>query len=84
VFVGSVVWLIDMHFCDSLQFFINFLGGITPHIFWHLGAGYATYFMILLMIVIRCQHLGRIPTVEWWCMGLIPIVKVIKSADYDQ
>ncbi len=77
VALGSSVWLVDMHFCDELSHLINFFGGVTPHVIWHFGAAYATYFMILLLEVHRCHTLGEDPELKW--AGLIAPYITIKE-----
>ena len=59
--VGSATWFVDMHMCDELTPYQDQLGGVTLHIFWHFAAAAATYFMILLLVTVRMQHLGREP-----------------------
>ena len=54
--LGSMVWLVDMHLCDSVlshslyfcsliqtasQLSPKWMGGATFHVIWHLGARYA-------------------------------------------
>lgn len=84
VLVGSVAWLVDMHYCDSFASYSRMLGGVTFHVWWHFGAGYGTYILILLLVAARVQNLGLVPAVEWWGFGLCPIVKVVKPSSYDQ
>ena len=71
VAVGSVVWILDMNFCELLLPFYNQLGGLTLHILWHLAAGYGTYLTITLLVAIRCQNLG-IDFELSWILGILP------------
>jgi len=75
---GSISWLVDMHFCDFFQSFSRYFGGITFHVLWHFGAAFGTYFMILLLVAIRCQALGKVPMVVVTSI-IVPVVKISKD-----
>ena len=77
VLIGSLIWLIDFKFCDSLQLVHKVMMGATFHVVWHAAAAIATYMTILLLIVVRIedQKLGT-PTLSW-CLGVLPVISVI-------
>mmetsp|Transcript_7094 Transcript_7094/g.10166 ORF Transcript_7094/g.10166 Transcript_7094/m.10166 type:complete len:286 (-) Transcript_7094:478-1335(-) len=60
--VGFPLWLYDMFQCET---FINsanslpfLLKGITPHVIWHFGAGYAAYCAIICLACCRMEELN--------------------------
>jgi hypothetical protein len=77
IFAGSIAWMLDMHLCDYMSSYIRFMGGMTFHVIWHFGAAYGTYLMILLIVAIRCQSLGKVPMVVMTRFG--PIIKISKD-----
>jgi len=77
VLAGSISWMVDMHLCDYLSGYIRYMGGMTFHVLWHFGAAFGTYFMILLLVAIRCQNIGKVPMVVMTNLG--PIIKISKD-----
>jgi len=65
--IGSLVWLVDMYYCDRLlPFYLNSgLGGMTLHVLWHIGAGLGTYLAITLLILVRLQVLKKDVCLKW-------------------
>jgi hypothetical protein len=61
-FGSSILWMIDMFACDVLlhTIFNRWLGGMTLHVLWHFGAGYAAYLNVLYLEYLRlyklCEH----------------------------
>jgi len=73
--LGFVLWIYEMHNCDSLEPHFLAWGGMSFHILWHFGAALGTYLMILLTIVCRAQALAFVVELDWICYGLVPIIK---------
>jgi hypothetical protein len=69
-----------MNICDTLIPFFLAAGGLSFHIFWHLGAAIGTYVIILHCEVVRAEALGHAVALAWvW--GIIPVVAATSLAD---
>ena len=77
---GLPCWLYDMLQCKS---FIgqadHFLHGLTPHVLWHFGAGFAAYCTIVSLECCRMEELG-IPYKAKFIGGVFPLI----STDVDK
>mmetsp|Transcript_30005 Transcript_30005/g.41218 ORF Transcript_30005/g.41218 Transcript_30005/m.41218 type:complete len:263 (-) Transcript_30005:251-1039(-) len=73
-FIGAVVWIVDMYYCDLLlPFYLKSgLGGMTLHVLWHIGAGFGTYLAITFLILVRLQVLKKDVYLKW-LGNIIPI-----------
>ena len=76
VLLGGVLWIYEMHNCDSLEPHFLAWGGMSFHILWHFGAAYGSYFVILLVVTCRAQALGMVVELDSLVPGL-PIIKQV-------
>ena len=68
ILFGSVLWILDMNICDQLQrhIYSNLpTFGMTFHVFWHFGAAYGTYVLMVFLTLIRMESLKRKPILLW-------------------
>jgi len=73
-------WLYDMLQCKSFIESSNvYLHGLTPHVFWHFGAGLSAYCAIVALECCRMEELG-IPYKAKFIGGLFPMI----STDVDR
>ena len=76
--IGSILWIIDMNFCDILLGYYNYypqLGGITLHVLWHIGAGLGVYVVITYLVLIRMQKLSKDVYIKW-ILGFLPVCRL--------
>jgi dihydroceramidase len=78
--IGSTAWVLDMILCDSgvLELADAVLGGITPHVVWHLAAGLGGYCAVILIVCCRCEALG-FPILVRFVGGIVPVF--VEAAD---
>jgi hypothetical protein len=70
-------WLYDMMLCKTfLGLTNNFFLGITPHVTWHFGAGFAAYCAITCLECCRMEELDITYKVRF-IGGLFPVIKKI-------
>jgi hypothetical protein len=68
-------WLLDMIQCHNFVHITNgFFLGMTPHVLWHFCAGFSAYVCILVLEVIRMEHLD-IPYDARFTLCIFPVVK---------
>jgi dihydroceramidase len=78
VFIGFILWIIDMNLCDQLHSIYKPLSGFTLHVFWHIFAGYGTYLIATYLIVVRALRLGQ-KVERKWILGVFPIFEIRKE-----
>jgi len=67
---GFVVWLIDMNLCDYLlPYYLN-TTGFTLHVFWHMFAGLGSYYLCVLLTLLRVKQQNYIPVIQWYAYVL--------------
>ena len=64
---GSVLWVLDITLCNKLQQYYSVLPtlGLTFHVFWHFGAAYGTYVLMVFLTLIRMESLRRKSILKW-------------------
>lgn len=76
IFTGFIpFWLYDMLQCHKFVHLADkFCYGLTPHVLWHFLAGFAAYTVILLLEVVRLEHL-EIPFEVIFLCHFFPVVR---------
>jgi hypothetical protein len=79
LFIGVLVWTIDMNMCyQLLPYYLKYYGA-NIHIIWHITAAYGTYVGLLDFILIRARVLKMDIKIEW-AFGCIPVAKRVENS----
>ena len=80
VLVGSVLWCLEVHYCQHLlPFYISALG-LSFHILWHFGAAMGCYMLITYLIAVHLRALKREFDVKW-LYGVLPICCLLTATN---
>ena len=68
-------WLFDMLHCRMFIERVNQkLGGMTPHVLWHFGAGFGAYCAIVTLECCRMEEMGSAFKTRFLC-GVFPVIE---------
>ena len=82
--IGMPIWVIDMLFCPHILTWVDrhnsIFCGMTPHVLWHLAAGFGAYVFAISSCCCRLDALKIPYKVSYAYGGWLPIVRTTGTA----